>query len=150
MGHGAGLGLGHSDADDSVSTRGLASQTVGHKGATHHGRAVSAHSRSSHLTAAHHALAHHHVARSSKAATPAERALPPGIELNVDRGKAVPPDIESKVGPNTPDIDTPAERALPPGQELSVDRGERAAPGTVSPDNDIEATEPSSDESGQD
>jgi hypothetical protein len=112
-GHGAGLGLGHSDADDSVSTRGLASQTVGHKGATHHGRAVSAHSRSSHLTAAHQALAHHQVARFSKAATP-------------------------------------AEKALPPGQELSVDRGERAAPGTVSPDNDIEATEPSSDESGQD
>jgi len=80
---------------------------AGHKGASHHGHALSARSRSSHLTATQHARAHHlnhalahnRFARFSTAArqvtitrdvdTPAEKALPPGIELNVDRGKAV-------------------------------------------------------------
>jgi hypothetical protein len=54
--------------------------------------------------------------------TRAEKALPPGIELNVDRGKALPPGIESKVETVTPDVDTAAEKALPPGIELNVDR----------------------------
>jgi len=77
--------------------------------------------------------------------TQAEKALPPGIELNVDRGKAVPPGIESKVGPITPDVDT--EKALPPGIELNVDRGKLPAPETVAPDH--EQTEPASDDSNQ-
>ena len=79
--------------------------------------------------------------------TQAEKALPPGIELNVDRGKAVPPGIESKVGPITPDVDTPAEKALPPGIELNVDRGKLPAPETVAPDH--EQIEPASDDSNQ-
>jgi hypothetical protein len=58
-------------------------------------------------------------------------AVPPGIELNIDRGKAVPPGIESKFGPITPDVDTPVEKALPPGIELNVDRGKLPAPETV-------------------
>ena len=65
--------------------------------------------------------------------TPAEKALPPGIELNVDRGKAVPPGIESKFGPITPDVDTPAEKALPPGIEQNVDRGKLPGTKTVVP-----------------
>jgi len=95
MGHGAGRGLGHSDADDTISSR--STQFAGQKGATHHGRGVATHSRSSHLTASHHSLAHHHFVHSSKATvtpdvdTPAEKALPPGRELNVDRGKLLVP-----------------------------------------------------------
>jgi hypothetical protein len=58
--------------------------------------------------------------------------------LNVDRGKAVPPGIESKFGPITPDVDTPAENVLPPGVELNVDRGELPASKTVVPDEDGE------------
>ena len=65
--------------------------------------------------------------------TPAEKALPPGIELNIDRGKAVPPAIGSKVGPITPDVDTPAEKALPPGIEQNVDRGKLPGTKTVVP-----------------
>jgi hypothetical protein len=166
MGHGAGLGLGHADADDASSTYG---EFAGHKGAGHHGRGLSAHSRSSHLTATHHSLAHprslahHHIVSSFKGArqvsvnkalpgkravTPdvvTEKALPPGSELNVDRGKAVPPGIQSKVGVATPDVDTPAEKALPPGIELNVDRGKALPPGirskfgTVTPDVDTAA-----------
>jgi hypothetical protein len=204
MGHGTSFGLSNGDADGTVSTHGNRSATAGHKGASHHGHALSARSRSSHLTAAqharghhlNHALAHNRFARFSTAArqvtitrdvdtaaekalppgielnvdrgkavppgieskvgpitrdvdTAAEKALPPGIELNADRGKAVPPGIESKVGPITPDVDTPAEKALPPGIELNVDRGKFPAPETVAPDDDVEQTEPASDDSRQ-
>jgi hypothetical protein len=81
--------------------------------------------------------------------TAAHKALPPGIELNVDRGKAVPLGIESKVGTVTPDVDTIAEKGLSPGTELNADRGERAGPGVVAPDNDVDHEKPSWDESGQ-
>jgi hypothetical protein len=132
MGHGTSFGLSHG-ADDTVSNHGTRSAAAGHKGASHHGHAFSARSRSSHLTATYHARAHHlnqaqalahnRFPRFSTAArrmtttrdvdTPAEKVVPPGIELNVDRGNAVPPGIESKFGPITPDVDTPAEKALP-------------------------------------
>jgi len=79
--------------------------------------------------------------------TPAEKALPPGIELNADRGKAVPPGIESKVGSIAPDVDTPAEKTLPPGRELNVDGGKLLVPGNVSSDKDVEHPEPASDDS---
>jgi hypothetical protein len=57
------------------------------------------------------------------------KALPPGIELSADRGKAVPPGIQSHVAPITPDIDTPANKALPPGTELNTDRSKLLATG---------------------
>ena len=60
--------------------------------------------------------------------------------------KAVPPGIESKFGPITPDVDTPAEKALPPGIELNVDRGKLPGKETVVPDDDDEQTEPASDD----
>ena len=111
------------------------------------------------------AHAHHHLVHSSKAAqhvalnerrpgrgiatfTPdldTRKALPPVIELNVDRGKTIPPGIESQLGPITPDIDTPAERGLPPGIELNADRGKAVPPGIrsqvepVTPDIDTPA-----------
>ena len=161
MGHGDGHGFGHAGTGDTVSSHGTHSQNPGNKGATHHGRALSAHSRSSNLTTAHHAHAHHHLVHSSKGAqhvalnerqpgrrietfTPdldTRKALPPGIELNVDRGKAVPPGIESQLGPITPDVDTAAERALPPGIELNADRGKTVPPGIITPDKDVEHAE---------
>jgi hypothetical protein len=75
------------------------------------------------------------------------KPFPPGIELNVDRGKAVPPGIESKFGPITPDVDTPAEKALPPGIELNVDRGKLPGTETVVPDDDDEQTQAAPDDS---
>jgi hypothetical protein len=69
------------------------------------------------------------------------KALPPGIELSADRGKTVPPGIQSHVAPITPDIDTPANKALPPGIELNVDRGKPVPPGVKTPDNDALHTE---------
>ena len=65
------------------------------------------------------------------------------------RDKAVPPGIESKFGPITPDVDTPAEKALPPGIELNVDHGKLSVPETVVPDDDGEQMEPASDDSRQ-
>jgi hypothetical protein len=150
MSHGASLGLGH-DADDAISAHG---EFAGHKGANHHGRGLSTRSHSRHLTASYHSfahhpsLAHHHIVRSFEGAhrvSVNEKTLPPGIELNVDRGKAVPPGIQSKVGLVTPDVDTPAEKALPPGIELNVDRAKAVPPGiqsrfgTVTPDVDTAA-----------
>jgi hypothetical protein len=100
MSHGTSFGLSH---DNTVSNHGTRSVAAGHKGASHHGHALSAHSHSSHLTATHHghhlnyAFEHNRFTRFSTMTrqvtvtpdvdTPAEKALPPGIEQNVDRGK---------------------------------------------------------------
>ena len=87
MGHGVGFSLGPSHAENAISTHRGQSQFAGHKGANHHGRGFAAHSRSSHFTVTRHSIAHnHHFVRASSS----EKALPPGIELNVDRGKALP------------------------------------------------------------
>ena len=62
--------------------------------------------------------------------------LPPGLELNLYRGKSLPPGWQSKVGPGTVlmDTDTAADKALPPGQELNADRGKAVTPETTSTD----------------
>ncbi len=73
------------------------------------------------------------------------KALPPGVELNVDQGKAIPPGIESKVGPITPDVDTPAEKALSPGQELNLDLGKLVVPDNITLDKDDGHPKPASD-----
>jgi hypothetical protein len=52
-----------------------------------HGRELTTRDRSSHFTAAHHSIAHRH-------------HIIPGIELNVDQGKAVPPVSNRKSEPS--------------------------------------------------
>ena len=62
--------------------------------------------------------------------------LPPGLELQVDRGRSLPPGWQSKVGPGTvfTDTDTAADKALAPGREIQADRGEVVTPETTSTD----------------
>ena len=117
-GHGASFGLSHGDADGTVSTHGTRSAAAGHRGASHHGHALSARNRSSHLTATHHVRAHHltHALAQNRFAR-----FSTAHQVTI-----------------TPDVDTPAEKALPPGIELNVDRGELPAPKTVEPDEDGE------------
>jgi len=135
MGHGGGNGAGHGGSGfgrggvgnpghNALSTRSSHSQNTSHKGGNHHGRSLSSHSRSMH------SLAQHHTARSSKAhqvvqaddTLPGKKkgfvdALPPGQELQVDRGRALDPDTIHS------DLDDIVTRGLPPGQELQADRG---------------------------
>lgn len=143
VGHGMSQGFGHSNNGNSVSTRGSHSHSLA-KGGTNHGKGRAA----SHATSkafAHHARAHHHSAHLTQVAQnetlPGKKkgfvnGLPPGLELNLDRGKALPPGWQTKVGPGTvlTDTDTTAEQQLPPGQELQVDRGKVEAP-TTNPSN---------------
>jgi hypothetical protein len=93
-------GLSHGNGDNTVSNHGTRSVAAGHKGASHQGHALSARSHLSHLTATHHdhhlnyAFEHNRFTRFSTMTrqvtvtpdvdTTAEKALPPGIELNVD------------------------------------------------------------------
>jgi hypothetical protein len=61
-----------------------------------------------------------------------ETALPPGQEFNAERGKALPPGIESKFGSLVPGVDPVTEPALPPGQEFNAERGKALPPGIES------------------
>lgn len=132
-------GFGHSNNGNSVSSRGSHSHGLA-KGGTNHGKGRAA----SHTTSkafAHHSRAHHHSAHLTQIAQnetlPGKKkgfinGLPPGLELNLDRGKALPPGWQTKVGPGTvlTDTDTIAEQQQPPGQELQVDRGKVEGPTT--------------------
>ena len=148
MGHGGGndaghggSGFGHADVGNpghnALSTRSSHSQNTSHKGGNHHGRSLSSHSRSMH------SLAQHHTAHSSKAhqivqvddTLPGKKkgfvdALPPGQELQADRGKALNPDTIHS------DLDDIVTRGLPPGQELQADRGRAVNPDTIHSDLD--------------
>jgi hypothetical protein len=90
-----------------------------------------------------HSLAQHHTARSSKAhqvvqvddTLPGKKkgfvdALPPGQELQADRGRALNPDTIHS------DLDEIVTRGLPPGQELQADRGRALNPDTIHSDLD--------------
>jgi hypothetical protein len=148
-GHGVGFGFGHAGVGNpghnALSTRSSHSQNTSHKGGNHHGRSLSSHSRSMH------SLAQHHTAHSSKAyrvvqvddTLPGKKkgfvdALPPGQELQADRGRALNPDTIHS------DLDDIVTRGLPPGLELNLDRGKslppgwqaKVAPGTIVPDTD--------------
>jgi hypothetical protein len=83
-----------------------------------------------------HSLAQHHTAHSSKAhqvvqvddTLPGKKkgfvdALPPGQELQADRGRALNPDTIRS------DLDDIVARGLPPGLELNLDRGKSLPPG---------------------
>jgi hypothetical protein len=132
VGHGASMGFGHSSHGATFSTRGSHS----HNALSHHGK--------SHHTAkslANHSRTHRHSApRTHLAQTATLRGqkkgfidgLPPGQELQVDRGRSLSPGWQSKVGPGTvlTDTDTVADQALRPGQETQVDRGQAVAPTT--------------------
>ena len=164
MGHGGGNDAGHGGSGfghagvgnpghNALSTRSSHSQNTSHKGGNHHGRSLSSHSRSMH------SLAQHHTAHSSKAhqvvqaddTLPGKKkgfvdALPPGQELQADRGRALNPDTIHS------DLDDIVTRGLPPGLELNLDRGKplppgwqaKVAPGTTVPDtDDAPATFPS-------
>ena len=54
------------------------------------------------------------------------RGLPPGQELQADRGKALNPDTI-----HSDDLDDIVTRGLPPGQELQADRGKALNPDTI-------------------
>jgi hypothetical protein len=129
-------GFGHSNNSNTVSSRGSHSHSLSKAGTNHKGRATS-HTTSK--TLAHQSRAHQHFTRSTQVAQtetlPGKKkgfidGLPPGLELNLDRGKTLPPGWQTKVGPGTvlTDTDTKAELQLPPGQELNVDRGKVVIP----------------------
>jgi len=119
--HGRGFGFGHvgvgNPGHNALSTRSSHSQNTSHKGGTHHARSFSSHGQSRH------SLAQHHTAHSTKAdqvvqvddSLPGKKkgfvdALPPGQELQADRGRALNPDAIHS------DLDDIVTRGLPPGQ----------------------------------
>ena len=125
---GGGFGFGHANVGNpghnALSTRSSHSQNTSHKGGTHDGRSLSSHSHSTHSLAQHHA---DHSKKAEKVVQVDDRGagkkkgfvddLPPGQELQVERGKELNPDkIHS-------DLDDIVTLGLPPGQELQVDRG---------------------------
>jgi hypothetical protein len=124
-GHSSAMGFSHSSHAATLSARGS------HSHSTH----LSRHSRevTSSRSVAHHSRAHQHSTRTTEVAqNEALRGkkkgfidgLPPGLELQLDRGRSLPPGWQSKVGPGTilSDTDTPADLSLSSGQEIQTDR----------------------------
>jgi hypothetical protein len=139
VGHGSSMSLGHSNHGNTVSTRGSHSHGFS-KGGTHHGK-----SQTTSKSLAHHSRAHRHSTSTAQLARNDTlrgkkngfvNGLPPGLELQLDRGKSLPPGWQSKVGPGTvfTDTDTAADNALTPGQEIQADRGQVVTPETNSTD----------------
>ncbi|HET9376041.1 MAG TPA: hypothetical protein VFO40_13790 [Chthoniobacterales bacterium] len=130
-GHGASMSFGHGGHGNTLATRGGHS----HSTLSHHGK-----SQTISKSLARHSRAHRHSTTTTRTAQneatlPGKKkgfidGLPPGLELQVDRGKSLPPGWQSKVGPGTvlTDTDTPADQALPPGQEIQADRGQEVTP----------------------
>jgi hypothetical protein len=133
------MSFGHSNHGNTLSTRGSHSHSLS-KAGSHHSKSHTAN------TTAAHSRSHHHTTT-----TPAQLAqnealrgkkkgfidgLPPGLELQLDRGRGLPPGWQSKVGPGTvlTDTDTVADKALSPGQEIQADRGKVVTPETSSTD----------------
>ena len=123
MGHGSSMSFGHSNNGNTLSTRGSHS----HSTLSHHGKSQT-------KSLAHHSRTHRHSTTTTQLAQnpalPGKKkgfidGLPPGLELQLDRGRSLPPGWQSKVGPGTvlTDTDTTADKSLPPGQELNADRG---------------------------
>ncbi len=139
VGHGSSMSFGHSNNSNTLSTRGGHSHSIS-KGGAHHGK-----SQTTSKSLAHHSRSHRHTTTTTQLAqNPALRGkkkgfidgLPPGLELQLDRGKSLPPGWQSKVGPGTvlTDTDTVADNALPPGQEIQADRGKVVTPETTATD----------------
>jgi hypothetical protein len=129
-GHGASMSFGHSGHSSTLSTRGGHSHsTLSHRSKN---QTVS-------KSLAHHSRTHRHSTTATRTAQNETLrgkkkgfidGLPPGLELQLDRGKSLPPGWQSKVGPGTvlTDTDTVADKSLSPGQEIQVDRGEQITP----------------------
>src|SRR5262249_49745345 len=139
--HGGGFGFWHAGVGKlghtALSKRRSHLQNTSHKSGTHQRRNFSSPSNSGH------SLAQHHAAHSTKADQvvqvddrgPGKKkgfvdSLPPGQELQADRGRALNPD------PN----DDIATLGLPPGQELQTDRGRALNLETIHSDLDDIAT----------
>ena len=129
VGNGSSMSFGHGNHGNTVSTRGSHSHGLS-KGGAHHGK-----SQTTSKSLAHHSRTHRHSAPTRQLAQNETlrgkkkgfiNGLPPGLELQLDRGRSLPLGWQSKVGPGTvlTDTDTTADKALPPGQEIQVDRGE--------------------------
>jgi hypothetical protein len=125
-GHGASMSFGHSSHGNTLSTRGGHS----HSTLSHHGK-----NQTVSKSLAHHSRTHRHSITAQNETLRGKKkgfidGLPPGLELQLDRGKSLPPGWQSKVGPGTvlTDTDTPADQALPPGQEIQADRGQEVTP----------------------
>jgi hypothetical protein len=138
---GGGFGFGHANVGNpghnALSTRSSHSQNTSHKGGTHDGRSFSSHSHSTHSLAQHHA---DHSKKAEKVVQVDDRGagkkkgfvddLPPGQELQVDRGMTL------NLEPIHSDLDDIVTRGLPPGQELQADRGRTLNPETIHSDLD--------------
>ena len=139
VGHGSSMSFGHGGHGNTLSTRGSHSHGFS-KGGTHHSK-----SQTTSKSFAHHSRTHR---RSTSTTQLAQNdtlrgkkngfinGLPPGLELQLDRGKSLRPGWQSKVGPGTvfTDTDTTADKTLPPGQEIQADRGKVVTPETTSRD----------------
>jgi len=135
VGNGSSMSFGHGNHGNTVSTRGSHSHGLS-KGGTHHGKSQTASKSLAHHSRTHRhsttQLAQNETLRGKKKGF--INGLPPGLELQLDRGRSLPPGWQSKVGPGTvlTDTDTTVDKALPPGQEIQVDRGEVVTPETTS------------------
>ena len=139
VGNGSSMSFGHGNHGNTVSTRGSHSHGLS-KGGAHHGK-----SQTTSKSLAHHSRTHRHSTPTTELAQNDTlrgkkkgfiNELPPGLELQLDRGRSLPPGWQSKVGPGTvlTDTDTTADKALQPGQEIQADRGEVVTPETTSTD----------------
>jgi hypothetical protein len=142
---GGGFGFGHASVGNpghnASSTRSSNSQSTSHKGGTHDGRSFSSRSHSMHSLAQHpadHSKKADRVVQVDDRGVGKEKgfvdSLPPGRELQADRGKALNPDTIHS------DLDEIVTLGLPPSQELQADRGMTLNLATVHSDLDDIAT----------
>jgi hypothetical protein len=125
---GGGFGFGHASVGNpghnALSTLSSHSQNTSHKGGTHDGRSFSNHSHSTQSLAQHqtdHSKKADQVVQVNDRGAGKEKgfvdSLPPGKELQADRGTALNQDT---IQSNLADIVT---LGLPPGREQLADRG---------------------------
>ena len=142
---GGGFGFGHASVGNpghnALSTRSSNSRSTSHKGGTHDGRSFSSLSHSMHSLAQHpadHSKKADQVVQVDDRGAGKEKgfvdSLPPGRELEADRGKALNPDTIHS------DLDEIVTLGLPPSQELKADRGMTLNLATVHSDLDDIAT----------
>jgi hypothetical protein len=127
-GHAASMSFGHSNHGNALSTR----DSHSHNTLSRHGKSQTTSKSLAHRSRSHRRsttqIAQNETLRGKKKGF--IDGLPPGLELQVDHGRTLPPGWQSKVGPGTvqTDTDTAAEQALPPGQEIQTDRGQEVTP----------------------
>src|SRR5271165_36127 len=142
---GGGFGFGHASVGNpghnALSTRSSNSRSTSHKGGTHDGRSFSSLSHSMHSLAQHpadHSKKADQVVQVDDRGAGKEKgfvdSLPPGRELEADRGKALNPDTIHS------DLDNIVTLGPPPSLELQADRGMTLNLATVHSDLDDIAT----------